>query len=152
MATTVPAEFLFLGQSDAPLLTAFRINSDGSLIPVAGSPFSIAAPARALASAGNTLTVASEGGIEVFSVEAETGSLHEGVLGKSLMTTADHSMPASSAPQFAVLDSQGRFMFVADINRAELQTFRIDNGKLAALPNATIPISSATSSIAIVKP
>jgi 6-phosphogluconolactonase (cycloisomerase 2 family) len=152
MAATVPAQFLFLGQSDAPLVTAFRINSDGSLAPVAGSPFAVGAAARELTFVGNTLTVASEAGVQAFTVDKETGSIHEGGLAKSLMAPADASMPANSAPQKAVLDSQGRFMFVADVNRAELLVFRVDNGKPVALSSAAIPISSATSSMAVVKP
>lgn len=148
----VPFQFLFLGQSDAPLITAFRINGDGSLAPVDGSPFPVGAAARSLTSAGNTLTVASEAGVKVFTVDKETGSFQEGATDESLMTPADHSMSANSASPLAVLDSQGRFMFVANLNRAALLVFRVENGKLIALPTATVPISSATSSMAIVKP
>ena len=151
MAATVPAQFLFLGRSDAPLINAFGINSDGSLTPVAGSPFSVGAAARQLTSVGNTLTVASEAGVDVFTVDKETGSIHE-LPSSQLMTVGDPSMSASIGPQLAVLDGQGRFMFVGDIQQGVLRAFRIENGKLVALSSTTVPISSSTSSLAIVKP
>ncbi|HZD96442.1 MAG TPA: hypothetical protein VE133_19430, partial [Candidatus Sulfotelmatobacter sp.] len=74
---TVPRaqQFLFLGDAGSPLLTGYKINPDGSLAPVPGSPFPINAPARSLKSLNNTLIVATEGTMTVYSVDKENGSL-----------------------------------------------------------------------------
>jgi len=133
MATTVPAEFLFLGQSDAPLLAAFMINGDGSLIPVAGSPFSISSPARSLAVIHGTLVVADEKGVMTYQVDGDTGVLQQTDAALSSMTAPDSVSSANQRPQRAVLDTTGRFMYVVDLEIAELRAFRVEHGTLIEL-------------------
>lgn len=151
MAKTVP-QFLFLGDAGTPLITGFRINSDGSLAPVPGSPFTINAPGRTLSAADDTLLITSELGITAFRVERETGFLEETDLAGVSITAAEPSSAANSSGQLAVLDSSGSFMYVVDANRAELLPYRVDHGKLLALSPSAIPIPRSTTSIAIVRP
>jgi 6-phosphogluconolactonase (cycloisomerase 2 family) len=152
MAATAPAQFLFLGEADAPLITGFRINSDGSLVPVPGSPFAISAPVHSLTAVHDTLFAGGENGVAAYRVNRESGSIQRTDSAGSPVLGANPYSSASGSPQLAVLDSNGRFMVVADVDRAELRAFRVEDGKLVALPRAAVPISSATTSIAVVKP
>src|SRR5579859_195415 len=152
MGATVPLQFLFLGDSSAPLITGFRINSDGSLTAVPGSPFTVSAPARSLSSVRDTLFVASGTEITAFKVGMETGSLRQTDSAGTSPWAGDLSLSANGGPQLAVLDSSGRFMFVGDTNRAELVAHRVENGKPVTLLPFVIRIPRSTSSIAIVKP
>lgn len=68
------------------------------------------------------------------------------------MTAAEPSSAANSGGQPAVLDSSGRFMYVVDVNRAELLPYRADQGKLTALLPLPIAIPRSTTSIAVVRP
>jgi hypothetical protein len=94
----------------------------------------------------------SEGAVTAFKVDKEAGSIEQITLPASSMADADPSSSATTGPQLAVLDRSGRFMYIADVNRAELLPFRVENGRLSALSRAVIPIPSGTTSIAIVKP
>jgi 6-phosphogluconolactonase (cycloisomerase 2 family) len=155
MDKTVPratGEFLFLGDAGAPLITGFRINGDGSLAPVPGSPFAISAPARALAVIQDTLVIADKRGIISYQVNRDTGTLQQTDAGMSSLADVDRTSSANMRPQLAVLDATGRFMYVADVNRGELAIYQTNNGRPLALSKSTIPISNATISIAIVKP
>jgi hypothetical protein len=151
MAATVPAQFLFIGQSDMAVVTGFRINSDGSLAPIPGSPFTISAPVRSLMAARDTLIVASGDTVSAFRVDKETGSIHPPDSTSVSITEADPSSSAAG-PNMAVLDATGKFMYVADITRSELLPFRVENGKLFEISRSATPIPNATTSVAIVKP
>ncbi|HET9839002.1 MAG TPA: hypothetical protein VFR84_12260 [Candidatus Angelobacter sp.] len=152
MAATVSPQFLFVGEADAPVVTAFRINSDGSLAPVPGSPFAIKAPAQALAAAHDILLVTTETGITAFHVEKETGFLQQTDLAGIPMTARDTPSVAGTGPQLAVLDSGERFMFVVNANQAELLQYRVERGKPLSPPIAAIPIPHSATSITVVKP
>src|ERR1700761_4689980 len=58
--TGAGTQFLFMGDSSASAISGFRINQDGSLMPVPGSPFSTAAPVHAVTSMHGALIVANE--------------------------------------------------------------------------------------------
>jgi hypothetical protein len=77
MSTAVPAQFVFTASPNSPLLSGFRINVDGSLAPIPGSPFLINTSARAIAGVHGTLLVADGAGIRVFSVDKETGAIRQ---------------------------------------------------------------------------
>lgn len=134
MATTVPREFLFLSDAGAPLITVFRINGDGSLAPVPGSPFTIDAPARSLAAIHGMLLVTDEEGMIAYKVDKETGSIQQADAVVSTMAAVD---PTSSAnvrrSQLAVLDATGRFMYIVDSDLLEIHAFRVEDGKLFKL-------------------
>lgn len=79
MAATVPKnsaqQFLFAASMDSPLISGFEINNDGSLAPVAGSPFLMIEPVRAVLSLHGNLIVAGGNSVKVFVVDSETGSI-----------------------------------------------------------------------------
>jgi hypothetical protein len=77
MSVEVPTQFVFTASSNSPLLSGFRINADGSLAPIPGSPFLINTSARAIAGVHGTLLVADGAGIRVFSVDQETGAIRQ---------------------------------------------------------------------------
>jgi len=144
-------QFLFLGDAASPLLTGFRLNSDGSLAPLPGSPFPVGAPVRALRSAQNVLIVETGSGAGAYIVDPETGLLAPA--GPSAISHDFSSLApqaAASGPQTAVLDATGEFMYVVDANRAELLAFRVEKGKVLALPAAVYPVSAGTSSVVLV--
>jgi hypothetical protein len=151
---TVPkftGEFLFLGDAGAPLLTGYSINSDGSLAPIPGSPFTISAPARALRSVQDFLIVESESGASAFKVDRETGLLKPRDSQAAMALSASALQPSAiSGSQTAVLDASGRFMYVLDTNRAELLAFQVENGKLSQTPVIVYRLSNSTISIALI--
>lgn len=72
-----PTQFLFAASPDSRLMTGFRINSDGSLAPVAGSPFVTRSQVRTLAAMPNALIAADQNTIFAFAVDKETGSIRQ---------------------------------------------------------------------------
>jgi hypothetical protein len=154
MDKTVPkaaGEFLFLGDASAPLLTGFSINSDGSLAPIPGSPFTISAPARSLQSLNSLLIVKTDKTTLTFTVEKETGLLQQAASINTSIAGSDIAgpIPVQSAP--AALDISGKFMYIADHNRAEVIAYRVDSGMLSAL-SVSYPVPTGTTSIVLVKP
>lgn len=147
MAATVSRQFLFLSDAGAPLITIFKINGDGSLAPIPGSPFPISAPARALKSAQDLLIVEGESGASMFKVNRETGLLEPAA---NALSASELQSSATSGPEMAVLDRSGRFMYVADVNQSQLLAFRIENERVASNPTA-YPIPANCSSVALVE-
>jgi 6-phosphogluconolactonase (cycloisomerase 2 family) len=182
-------QFLFAAYPDARLIIGFRINRDGSLAPVSGSPFVTRTPLGLLLSVGNALIAAGQDTIFAFSVDQETGSIRETdaiktaaiarllpdlstnaviattsagkmafrlskgklqALPEEMATTETASAKGQSSPS-AVLDASGRFMYVVDAGKAELQGFQVGQGKPAALSPPSYPVSRGTRAIAVVK-
>jgi hypothetical protein len=71
------AQFLFTASPNSPLLSGFKINPDGSLTPVPGSPFVIGTAARAIVGVHDALLISDGAGIKVFSVDMETGAIQQ---------------------------------------------------------------------------
>ena len=71
------AQFLFTASPNSPLLSGFKINTDGSLTPVPGSPFVIGASARAIVGVHDALLLADGASVRVFSVDMETGAIRQ---------------------------------------------------------------------------
>jgi len=108
------------------LITGFRINHDGSLAPVAGSPFPSQNAAH-VAALDNLLMVAGKTGIKLFSVDKESGAI--------LQTDAIEAGPVSEllrdpATNVVVAVTPGQRLLLSAVK-----------GKLQALPagNALSP-------------
>ncbi|HEY7401935.1 MAG TPA: hypothetical protein VIB39_00305 [Candidatus Angelobacter sp.] len=182
-------QFLFAASPDTRLMNGFRINSDGSLAPVPGSPFVTRTPLRSLASLENALIAAGEDTVFAFAIDSETGTIRQtdrvktaSITGLTAspsakavivttsvgnvtfrlsqgklealpeeMTAAAAASIKSQSPSSAVLDSSGRFMYMVDTGKAELQAFQVDHGKPAALSPHAYPVSRGTAAIALVK-
>jgi hypothetical protein len=77
----IGAQFLFVGGAAGPgtrsLISGFKINQDGSLIPVPGSPFTMNVSVKAIAAMQGTLIVAGEKSLTTFAVDKETGLIQQ---------------------------------------------------------------------------
>ena len=92
-----PAQFLFTASANSPLLSGFKINADGSLTPVPGSPFVIGTSARAIVGVHDALLIADGAGISVFSVDMETGAIRQTDSAKAATITDLVSDPQMNA-------------------------------------------------------
>lgn len=101
MAAEVPAQFLFTADPAAGMILGFKINSDGGLSPVPGSPFEVADSPRLLAAIGNHLFVAGSSTLTALPVNKETGaiSVKPGPLVRA--SVSELSVDPSSATVFA---------------------------------------------------
>src|SRR4029077_8859770 len=149
--TDAPAQFLFTAAPGSVLLTGFKVNIDGSLLPVPGSPFVLSSPARGVTSAHQTLIVVGDSTLTVLAVDKETGLIQQTDSVSASTAASDLSPLGISAPRQAVLDANGRFMYVVDAGKAELTAYRINRGKLVAFAES-YPIPDGTSFITIVQP
>jgi hypothetical protein len=104
MAAVVPNQFLFTADPAAGVILGFKINRDGGLSPVPGSPFVVADSPRLVAAAGENLFVAGKTKLTLFRANKETGSIQKtdvasvpqlsALLGDSPMGTVFASTPA----------------------------------------------------------
>jgi hypothetical protein len=117
-----PAQFLFTVSPDSPLMDGFRINGDGSLSPVLGSPFVASVPMRFAVSAQNALIVASQDAIFAFAVDKETGAIRQ----TDSAGTGGVSQLMTDVPAGTVLATTS----------AGTVAFTVSGGKLKALPGS----------------
>jgi 6-phosphogluconolactonase (cycloisomerase 2 family) len=75
MAAVVPSQFLFTADPSAGVILGFKINRDGGLSPVPGSPFVMADSPRLVAGTGENLFVAGRTKLILFVADKETGSI-----------------------------------------------------------------------------
>jgi len=75
MSTAVPTEFLFTADPDAGVILGFKINRDGGLSTVSGSPFVATNSPRLIAALGSNLIVADRQNLTVFAISRETGKI-----------------------------------------------------------------------------
>jgi hypothetical protein len=120
MATVAPAQFLVTGDPGARTIVAFRINSDGGLSPVPGSPFATADAPRSLAALGGTLIVAGDRGITAFKVDKQPGAV-----------VKSDSVAANSLSQL-VVDSRSSVVFAN--SPQGMLSIRANDGKIAMAP------------------
>jgi hypothetical protein len=148
MATTVP-QFLFVGDPATPLVSGFRINNDGSLAPVPGSPFPLGFTPRALWSTDNLLLAVTQDGATAFAVDRETGVFdpqHPAALPDDVSIS---ELPGAE-PRIATFDSSAKFWYIIDGNRAELAALRTVHGGRAELLQS-YPVAK-NSFLALIKP
>jgi hypothetical protein len=113
-------QFLFVGDPARPAVTGFRINQDGSLTPLPGSPFPTEAPTRTMTSVHGTIVTAGETGISEYAVDKESGAIQ---LTDSVQTGSILRMVSdASASAVYVVTEQGTL------------GYRVTDGKLQALP------------------
>lgn len=77
MTAAVPSQFLFTADPGAGMILGFKINSDGGLSPVPGSPFEASDSPRLVVAIGNHLLVAGKSTLTAFSVRKETGTISQ---------------------------------------------------------------------------
>jgi 6-phosphogluconolactonase (cycloisomerase 2 family) len=77
MGAVVPSQFLFTADPSAGVILGFKINSDGGLSPVPGSPFVAPNSPTLLVANGKDLFAADEAGLTAFAVNRETGTINK---------------------------------------------------------------------------
>lgn len=186
--TDTPSQSLFTAAAGSDLIAGFRVNSDGSLAPIPGSPFLTSAPIEAVTSLHGTLIVATGNTINAYQIDKETGSTQQtdsvqtspislltvdassqsayvvtrdgmlafdvsgGKLQELPIAVSNLHSHAAQSSQMAGLDATGRFMYVVDPVKAELQGFRVDHGKLTALSPPSYPIPRGTTFVVLLNP
>lgn len=103
-------------------MSGFKINHDGSMTPVPGSPFPTTAPVHAAVSLHGALVVASEASLTAFAVDKETGFIQPT---DSIKAVAVKSLETDSAENAILATTQKGTL-----------AFRVSNGKLEPLPAA----------------
>ena len=77
MAAVVPSQFLFTADPSAGVILGFKINRDGGLSPVPGSPFVMADSPRLVAGTGEDLFVAGKTKLTLFRANKDTGTISQ---------------------------------------------------------------------------
>lgn len=77
MAAVVPPQFLFTADPAAGVILGFKVNRDGGLSPVPGSPFVMADSPFLVAGTGENLFVASRTKLTLFVANKATGSIRK---------------------------------------------------------------------------
>jgi hypothetical protein len=77
MAAVVPSQFLFTADPWAGVILGFKINPDGGLSPVPGSPFVADDSGRWVAGLDGSLLVAGKSSLMAFAVNKETGAIRK---------------------------------------------------------------------------
>jgi 6-phosphogluconolactonase (cycloisomerase 2 family) len=148
-SATVPAEaskngagaqFLFVSGASSgaasseagSMINGFKINPDGSLIPVPGSPFAMSAPVKAIASMQGTLIVAGEKSITAFAVNKETGFIQP-----------TSSVAAEDVSSIDVDSSQNAILATTQKGSA---AFGLSKGKLVLVSSASAASARQASS------
>lgn len=95
------------------------------------------------------LIAKTDNGSAAFMVEKTTGNLQPAA--NSFIAASELSEPAASGASVAVLNANGKFMYVIDRNKAVLHGYGVNRGKLLELA-APYPVPRSISGIVIVKP
>jgi 6-phosphogluconolactonase len=141
-------KFLFSSDLTGGRMFAYQINqSDGSLSPVAGSPFGIPANGQpsidVVDSSGNFLYASLiKGGIAAFVIDSSTGAL---------TNVAGSPFPTSNQPVFIAKDPVGGFIYVCNFPDGSVDGFAIDalTGVLTKVPGSPFPTAPSVSSIVV---
>jgi 6-phosphogluconolactonase (cycloisomerase 2 family)/DNA-binding winged helix-turn-helix (wHTH) protein len=168
VAITPSGSFLYVTNQDDATISAFSVDPGGELHQVAGSPFASGLRPRSFtihpsgrfayvvnfgvnpyishdaACSGNYGTGRGKGcTISVFSIDQQTGSLSE-IKGSPF--ESDGTNPVSSE-----IDSQGKYLFVANTSSNNVSVFRVDgtNGEIKSIQGSPFPAPYGPAAIAL---
>ena len=105
MAAVVPSQFLFTADPTAGVILGFKINRDGGLSPVPGSPFVSDDSPRLVATLQGHLLVAGKGALAAFAVNKASGTLTQ-TDSRPMPLISDLEIDASSHVAFATEGSR----------------------------------------------
>jgi 6-phosphogluconolactonase (cycloisomerase 2 family) len=139
MAMAVPvarsvSQFLFTADSGSSTIIASRIHGDGSLSPVAGSPFPLGDAPHKVAALEHSLVAAGTTTLTAYSVDKNSGAIRKT---DSLVLGA----PSDNSPLDFVVDASTSMLYA--VSRQQLLVFRLSKGLFQAVSTATNPISAA---------
>ena len=129
--STADAQFLFVG--DATGISGFKINQDGSLLPMLGSTFRTSAPVSSVAAMGGELIVASGSSVSALAVNKETGAMQQT---DSMKVDAVETLEVNSAGNA-----------VTAITQQVSLALGISGGKLQHMPTATEVSASESATV-----
>ncbi|HEY2390335.1 MAG TPA: hypothetical protein VGK22_04110 [Candidatus Angelobacter sp.] len=129
--STADAQFLFVG--DASGVSGFKINQDGSLLPMLGSTFRTSAPVSSVVTMGGELIVAGGNSINALAVNKETGVLQQT---DSMKVEAVETLKVNSAGNA-----------VTAITQQGSVALGISSGKLQPMPTATEVSASESATV-----
>jgi 6-phosphogluconolactonase (cycloisomerase 2 family) len=137
MATPVArsvSQFLFTADPGSSTIIANRINADGSLSPVPGSPFTVRDAPRKVAAMDHSLVVAGTTTLTAYAVDKHSGAIR--------MTDSQVlGAPSDNPPFNFVVDASTSALYV--ISRQQLLAFRLSGGTFQAVSSTANPISPA---------
>ena len=121
---------VFVGSSLSGGVSAFKLNSDGTLTPVPGDGITGNFSASAIAQSGSSLVAAQQGAevtVNLYSISAQTGAL-------ALQTTVQ--IPAQPLDNFGTLSAamNDEFAYIGTANG--IYAFSIANGNLTPVPGS----------------
>ena len=135
MGVVVPSQFLFTADPSAGLILGFKINSDGGLSPVPGSPFIAPNSPTLLVANGKDLFITNMNGLTAFGVNRETGTI-----------TKLDSVAMPSITNLSVDSSDGTVFATSGTRRTEVRVVndKIQLGEVSGI----MLMRSGTSSVA----
>jgi 6-phosphogluconolactonase (cycloisomerase 2 family) len=144
--------FLFVNALTQGKIFVYQINqSDGSLSPIANSPFKLPSNEQpthiALGGSGNSLflyaSLDSGGGIAAFSINSSTGAL--------TLVPGSPFQATSNAPDHICVDPSGKLLYGSVAGNGSIVGFVIDptTGVLSSVPGSPFSTISSSGSLAI---
>jgi 6-phosphogluconolactonase len=138
----VPAnpQFLLVSPTSALLfvssgtqISAFSINADGTLSPVAGSPFTVGTDIRGMVidPKGQFLYAADRGANQVASFTIQGSGV--------LAPVGGSPFPAGTQPMMVAIDSTGTFLYTANQGSNDSSAYKISSGALSPIVGSPFP-------------
>jgi hypothetical protein len=138
MGTVVPSQFLFTADASAGVILGFKINNDGGLSPVPGSPFLAPNSPTLLVANGKDLFVTNMNGLTAFGVNRETGTI-----------TKLDSVAMSSITNLSVDSADGTAFATSGTRRTEIHVVndKIQLGEVSGIMLMRHASSSAAAEV-----
>jgi 6-phosphogluconolactonase len=149
--TLATARFAFISNADALTVSVFSIDSaNGSLTPIAGSPFPAVGAqqlfAVAMSPTGKFLAVADglASTVLIFSIDQNTGALTQ-VAGSPFATETD------AGTSGVTFDKTGSYLYAANYTTSNISAFSVnpDTGALAAIAGSPFAAPDGAETVAI---
>ncbi len=126
-----PAQFIFTADFEAGTISGFKVNSDGTLTTVSGSPFASPAPSYVK---GIGTSLISEGSIRLYSVDSSTGTIQflttiSDFVGDIVLDPlptiihANETLPLHFPPMDTISIANGKFSFLQSFNDPAIPGF-----------------------------
>jgi DNA-binding beta-propeller fold protein YncE len=137
---TDPTQLFVSNAHDGPgdgTVSAYDVAADGTLTPVAGSPFADGQTAPCW-------VAISPDGAFLFAVNTGTPSISSYAIGPTGVLTLEASTPFASPtglrPFDAMVDPSGQFLYVVDAGAAKVSAFSVDGGQVTEMSASPMAI------------
>jgi len=145
LAVDPSGKFLYAPNPSTNTVTAFAIQSDGSLALLPSSPFAaLTTPvAAAVNAAGDVLYVANNGSSNISQFKIDSAG--------ALTAFTTPSQPAGSQPVFITMDPDGSFVYAGNTSSKSITEFKLNSDGSLAVTGNTIPVGVPPRSLAVTK-